>query len=252
MKPRLLLTALALTAAAATTAAHADWKSELNKFWTAVQQSPQAQQAVQSALSDSDILKGLKEALAKGTTNAINTLGRSDGFWKNDLVRIPLPDGLVRADKTLRKFGMGPSLDQFQLTLNRSAEAAVPQVADIFGNAVRQMTIQDVRGILNGEPDAATQFFKRTTSDAIYGKVLPLVQGATQKVGVTQQYKALMGNYGPMLKMAGVQNTDLDSFVTHKAMDGLFTTIAQEEARIRQDPAARTSEILKKVFGAKK
>lgn len=242
----------ALLLLAATGIAHADWKNELNKVWGAIQQNPQAQGIAQSALSDSEILKGLKEALAQGTTRAINTLGRSDGFWRNEAVRIPLPDTLLRVDKTLRKLGGGSLLDQFHLTLNRSAEAAVPQVADIFGNAVRQMSIQDVRGILSGQPDAATQFFRRTTSDSIYAKVLPLVQGATQKVGVTQQYKSLMTSYGPMLRVAGVQSTDLDSYVTRKAMDGLFVTIAEEEARIRQDPTARGSEILKKVFGAKR
>lgn len=232
--------------------AQADWKNELNKVWQAVQQNPQAQAMAQSALSDSDILKGLKEALAQGTTRAINTLGRTDGFWQNAGVRIPLPEPLPRLDKTLRKLGGGTLVDQFHLTLNRSAETAVPQVADIFGNAVRQMSIEDARGILAGQPDAATQFFKRTTSDSIYAKVLPLVQGATQKVGVTQQYKALVNSYGPMLKVAGFQAADLDSYVTRKAMDGLFVTIAAEEARIRQDPAARGSEILKKVFGAKR
>lgn len=228
--------------------AHADWRNELNKFWNAIQQQPQAQ----AALSDSDILKGLREALAQGTTQAINSLGRRDGFWQNALVRVPLPDNIRRVEKTLRGFGQGARVDQFHLTLNRAAESAVPQVATIFGNAVRQMSIQDARGILAGQPDAATQFFQRSTSDAIYAKALPLVQSATQKVGVTQQYKSLMTSYGPMLQLAGVQNIDLDSFVTRKAMDGLFTSIAQEEARIRQDPAARTSEILKRVFGGKR
>lgn len=237
---------------AVSSAAHAGWKSELSKLWGAVQQNPQAQSVAQSALSDSEILKGLKEALAQGTTRAINTLGRNDGFWQNAAVRIPMPDNIAHAESTLRKFGQGERLDQFHLTLNRAAEAAVPQVADIFGNAVRQMNIEDARGILSGQPDAATQFFKRTTSDSIYAKVLPRVQAATQKVGVTQQYKSLMSSYGPMLRLAGVQDTDLDGYVTHKAMEGLFTTIASEEARIRQDPAARSSEILRKVFGARK
>lgn len=238
---------IAVVLACASLDAYADWKSELNKAWNAVQQQPQAQ----AALADSDIVKGLKEALAQGTTRAVNTLGRSDGFWRNDAVRIALPANLQRAEKTLRKFGGGATLDQFQLTLNRAAESAVPQVADIFGNAIRQMTLEDARGLLNGGPDAATQFFRRTTSDALYAKVLPLVRGATQKVGVTQQYKSLMGNYGPMLQLAGVKNTDLDDYVTHGALDGLFTTIAAEEARIRADPTARGSALLKKVFGAK-
>lgn len=229
-------------------AAAADWREELRKAAEILFQQP----ATQAALSDSDILKGLKEALAQGTTQAINSLGRADGFWGNALVRVPLPESLTKAEKTLRKFGAGPKVDQFHLTLNRAAEQAVPQVADIFGNAVRAMTIDDVRGILNGTPDAATQFFKRTTSDSIRAKFLPMVQATTARVGVTQQYKSLTGKYGSLLSMAGYQPVELDGYVTQKAMDGLFSTIAQEEAKIRSDPAARTSEILKKVFGSKR
>lgn len=227
--------------------AHADWREELRK----IAQQVMAQPATQSALSDSDILMGLKEALAQGTRNSIASLGRSDGFWKNSGVRVPLPDSIGRFEAKLRKFGAGAPVDQFHLTLNRAAEQAVPQVADLFGNAVRQMNIQDVRGILSGQSDAATQFFKRTTGDAIRAKFLPIVTSATAKVGVTQQYKSLTRSYGPIMQMAGVKNPDLDAYVTEKAMDGLFTTIAAEEAKIRQDPAARTSEILKKVFGSR-
>jgi len=238
---------LALSALLLAPIASADWREELKKAAQILFEQP----ATQAALTDGDILKGLKEALAQGTTKAINSLGRSDGFWGNALVRVPLPDSLTRVERTLRKLGAGPSVDQFHLTLNRAAEQAVPQVADIFGNAVRAMTIQDVRGILNGTPDAATQFFKRTTSDSIRAKFLPIVQSATAKVGVTQQYKNLTGKYGSLLTMAGYKPVELDGYVTQKAMDGLFSTIAQEESKIRSDPAARTSEVLKKVFGAK-
>lgn len=227
--------------------AHADWQRDLGQIWQQVQNNPQAASAA-SALTDKEVLSGLREALAKGTTTAIQSLGKTDGFWQNSAVRIPLPDTFARADGALRKFGAGPTLDRFQLTLNRAAEQAVPQVADIFGNAVRKMTIADARSILSGKPDAATQFFRTNASEAIYAKVLPLVSTATQKVGVTQQYKQLIGSYGPFLQVAGIKNADLDAFVTRKAMDGLFATIAAEEANIRANPAARTSEILKKVF----
>jgi hypothetical protein len=231
----------------ASASAHADWKSDLGQVWQQVQKNPQAAGQL-NALSDSEVLSGLREALAQGTTKAINSLGKTDGFWQNASVRIPLPDTFTRAEGTLRKFGGGAALDEFHLTLNRAAEKAVPQVADIFGNAVRKMTIGDARGILGGAPDAATQFFRKNASDAIYAKVLPLVTSATKKVGVTQQYKQLTGSYGPFLQLAGIKNTDLDSYVTQKAMDGLFSTIAAEEANIRANPAARTTEILKKVF----
>lgn len=227
--------------------AQADWKSDMGQVWQQVQKNPQAANQL-NALTDKEVLSGLREALAKGTTTAIKSLGRTDGFWQNAGVRIPLPDTFSRAEGALRKFGGGPALDQFQLTLNRAAEQAVPQVADIFGNAVRKMTIEDARGILGGAPDAATQFFRKNAGDAIYAKVLPIVTSATRKVGVTQQYKQLIGSYGPFLQLAGVKNADLDAFVTQKAMDGLFTTIAAEEANIRANPAARTTEILRKVF----
>lgn len=227
--------------------AHADWKSDLGQVWQQAQKNPQAANQL-NALTDKEVLSGLREALAQGTTTAIKSLGKTDGFWQNAGVRIPLPDTFTRAEGALRRFGGGPALDEFQLTLNRAAEKAVPQVADIFGNAVRKMTIEDARGILGGAPDAATQFFRKNASDAIYAKVLPFVTSATKKVGVTQQYKSLVGSYGPFLQLAGIKNTDLDSYVTQKAMDGLFSTIAVEEANIRANPAARTTDILKKVF----
>jgi len=228
--------------------ANADWREDLKKAAQAYGQS----QMTQSALTDGEILKGIREALAQGTTNAIKSLGKNDGYWANALVRLPLPETVGKAEKSLRMFGAGPQVDQFHLTLNRAAEQAVPQAADIFGNAVRAMTVQDVRGILSGQPDAATQFFKRTTGDAIRAKFLPIVHAATAKVGVTQQYKGLTQKYGSLMQLAGVPVVELDAYVTQKAMDGLFSTIAQEEARIRTDPAARGSEILKKVFGAKR
>ncbi|MDM4770751.1 DUF4197 domain-containing protein [Solimonas sp. SE-A11] len=225
--------------------ASTDWEQGMGQVLGAIQQP-----GTQAALGENEIIGGLREALAVGTTKAINQLGRPDGYWANAGVRIPLPPEMVKLEKSLRQFGQDKLVDDFHLTLNRAAEQAVPQVADIFGNAVRQMSIQDARAILNGSPDAATQFFRRTTSESIYAKVYPIVQTSTQRVGVTQQYKKLASSYGPLLKMAGVKNLDLDSYVTEQALAGLFTTIAQEEARIRQNPAARTSDILKRVFGA--
>lgn len=225
--------------------ATSDWEQGMGQVLGAIQQPGAA-----APLAENEIIGGLREALAVGTTKAINQLGRTDGYWANAGVRIPLPPEMVKLEKSLRQFGQDKLVDDFHLTLNRAAEQAVPQVADIFGNAVRQMSIQDARAILNGSPDAATQFFRRTTSESIYAKVYPIVQTSTQRVGVTQQYKKLASSYGPLLKMAGVKNLDLDGYVTEQALAGLFTTIAQEEARIRQNPAARTSEILKRVFGA--
>ncbi|PPE74103.1 DUF4197 domain-containing protein [Solimonas fluminis] len=243
MHKRIVVVALSLSLAGCATA---DFEQGLGQVLGAMGQ-PGASQA---PLGENEIVGGLREALAVGTTKAINQLGRNDGYWGNAGVRIPVPPELAKLEKGLRNFGQGKTVDDFHLTLNRAAEQAVPQVAEIFGNAVRQMSIQDARAILNGSPDAATQFFRRTSSDAIYAKVYPLVQVTTQRVGVTQQYKQMASSYGPLLKMAGVKNIDLDAYVTQQALAGLFTTIAQEEARIRQNPAARTTEILKRVFGS--
>lgn len=203
------------------------------------------------ALAEGEIVAGLKEALAQGTTRAINQLGRSDGFWADLRVRVPLPTEVARVEKGLRQFGQGALVDQFHLTLNRAAEQAVPHVAEIFGNAVRQMTFQDARAILSGQQDAATQFFRRTTSEAIRARVMPIVRTSTERVGVTQRYKQMVGSYGPFLQMAGMKTTDLDAWVTDRALDGLFLMVAEEEARIRRDPIARTTEILRRVFGSR-
>lgn len=222
-----------------------DWQGEAGRILQQVQQ----QGGASAALSDSEIVSGLREALAQGTTRAINQLGRTDGYWKDAGVRIPLPAPISGFEKSLRQFGQGARVDEFQLTLNRAAERAVPQVADIFGNAVRQMSVQDARGILGGGNDAATRYFQRVSSDSLRQKILPIVQNATAGVGVTQSYKQLTAQAGPLLQMAGKTTPDLDAFVTEKALEGLFTTIAAEEARIRENPAARGTELLKRVFG---
>lgn len=224
----------------------ASWKDSFKSLFQQAQQSP----AASAALDNSQIVAGLREALAQGTTKAINQLGQTDGFWKNTAVRIPLPQPIAGFEQTLRQFGQGPRLDQFQLTMNRAAERAVPQVADIFGNAVRLMTVSDAQAILQGQDDAATRYFQRTTTASLKQKILPLVQNATASVGVTQSYKSLTAQAGPYLQLAGRSTPDLDGFVTDKALDGLFTTIAGEEKRIRENPAARGTDLLKKVFAA--
>lgn len=225
-----------------------DWQGEAGRV---LQQVVIAQQGGSgtAVLDNSTLIAGLREALAQGTTRAINELGRSDGFWKNAAVRIPLPAPIDGVEKTLRQFGQGARVDEFHLTLNRAAERAVPQVADIFGNAVRQMSVADARAILDGPQDAATRYFQRVATDSLRQKILPLVQTATTQVGVTQSYKQMIGQAGPLLAMAGRTPPDLDRYVTDRALDGLFTTIAAEEARIRRDPAARGTELLRRVFG---
>jgi hypothetical protein len=203
------------------------------------------------SLDNSQLVAGLREALAQGATRAINELGRPDGFWKDETFRIPLPDPLAGAEKTLRQLGQGSRLDAFQLTLNRAAERSVAQLADVFGDAIRQMSVADARAIVAGPPDAATRYFERTAGGALRQKMLPIVQAATASAGATQSYKKVSKQLGPWLQAAGSTPPDLDDYVTDQALDALFAKIADEEADIRRHPAARGSALLQQVFGSR-
>ena len=242
LAPYTLVAAFALTLGAAATS-DAD---QLSDFAKSMMQQP----AAQSALSDSDIGAGLKEALAKGTRDAINELGKTDGFWNNPRFRIPLPGPVEKLEGMLQGAGMGSQLDALPLSFNRAAEQAVPVAADVFSEAVRKLSLNDVRGILNGPQDAATQYFKRTTSDTLTTKFKPIVAGVTAKVGLAQQYNSVVSSAGPMASMLG-DKADVNSYVTQKALDGLYLRVGDEEKAIRTDPAARSSDLLKKVFGSK-
>lgn len=205
-----------------------------------------------AALSDDQVVQGLKEALAKGTTSAVNFLGRTNGFYTNLNVRIPMPEKLVKVEKTLRALKQEKLADEFMLTMNRAAEQAVPAAAGILGDAVKQMTLADAKGILTGGTNAATLYFRRTSETNLYVKFLPIVQQATAKTGVTAAYKNMTDRAGSGVLSGFVkaQAPDLDAYVTQKALDGLFVMIAAEEQRIRENPLARTTDLLQKVFGA--
>ncbi|HET6433297.1 DUF4197 domain-containing protein [Dyella sp.] len=263
--PRLALLGLALGSglllASAPATGAGQFKDLLNKARQAAQDRTDGRSA--SSLPGSDIAAGLKEALAQGTTRAINSLGRDGGFWNNEKVRIPLPGKLAQAGELARQLGQGAKVDAFELSLNRAAEKAVPQVADIFGDAIRKMTLDDARGILAGGDHAATDFFRRVAGDALSARIRPIVAQATDSVGVTQKYKAFTSGSGGALgdvlgslggiggKSAGGSALDLDDYVTRKTMDGLFTIIGEQEQSIRENPAARTTDLLKKVFGSR-
>jgi hypothetical protein len=208
---------------------------------------------VQGALSSSDISSGLKEALFQGVRNAVDELGRQNGFLDNSQVRIPLPGGLQRMEKTLRAFGQGERVDEFVESMNHAAERAVPVATDVFLDSIRQMSFTDARDILfGGRDDAATEFFRRTSQDRLRHEFRPIVEDFTAQVGVTQKYKEMMGRYGFLGRAIGQDATDLDGYVTEKALDGLFLLVADEERRIRRDPIGRTTSILRKVFGVLK
>ncbi|MDE2148759.1 MAG: DUF4197 domain-containing protein [Gammaproteobacteria bacterium] len=205
--------------------------------------------AAAQALPDSDIAAGIKQALAKGTRTAVNQLGRQGGFWDNARFRIPLPGPVEKVQGLLKEAGMGAQVEQLHLTINRAAEQAVPVAADVFAQAVQKLTIDDARQILAGPPDAATQYFKRTTSAALTAKFEPIVAGVTSRLGVVQQYDKVMAAAGPLAGMLG-GNPSLNDYVTRKALAALFTRVGEEEKSIRENPAARTTDLLKAVFGA--
>ena len=218
---------------------------------TAMGQTTGSQRSRQTSLSNGDITRGLKEALTKGVRNAVDDLGRRNGFLDNARVRIPLPKNLQRTERALRAAGQGRRVDEFIESMNHAAEEAVPVAIDVFLDSVRQMSFNDARQILfSRQDDAATQFFRRTSEARLRDEFRPIVERFTEQVGVTQKYKQMMGRYGFLGRVVGQDASDIDGYVTEKALDGLFLLIADEERQIRRDPVGRTSAILRAVFGA--
>lgn len=202
-----------------------------------------------AGLSDGEIGGGLKEALGLGAERAIALLGASGGYLNDPQVRIPLPGMLDKAGKGLRAVGYGNVVDEFETTVNRAAEQAIPQTLEIVKKAVKDMSWQDVRGILNGGDDAATKFLRERAGGDMFKAVLPIVQGATEKAGATSAYKNLKGQVDSSLGgLVSTKPLDLDNYVTEKTLDGLFLKLAAEEKKIRENPVARSTELLKKVF----
>lgn len=191
---------------------------------------------------------GIREALAVGTERAVNSLSRVDGYFGNAAVKILMPPSIQKVAEVARMAGFQRQVDEFVLSMNRAAEAAAPVAARYFGDAIREMTLEDVRGILGGGDTAATDFFRRKTHAKLYVAFKPIVSQKVGEVGATRAYKDLMGRY-ESVPMMGRQSLDLDDYVTNKALDGLFTVIGQEERKIRTSPAARTTDLLKSVFG---
>ncbi|MBZ5553347.1 MAG: DUF4197 domain-containing protein [Acidobacteriia bacterium] len=202
------------------------------------------------SLSDAKIGAGLKEALQVGTGNAVKTTGRLDGYFKNEAIKILMPKQLQTMEKGLRMVGYGPQLDEFVLSMNRAAEAAAPQAKAIFLNAIRNMTLTDVRKIFTGGDTAATEYFKEQTTDQLTTAFSPIVQKSMNEVGVTRQYKELMGRF-QSIPFARTQAFDIDKYVVGKALDGLFFVVGEEERKIRKNPAAQVTSLLREVFGRK-
>jgi hypothetical protein len=193
------------------------------------------------------VIAGLKEALAIGAKNGVSTVSKVNGYLGNELIRIPMPEKLEKIENMMRKLGFHKEVDTFVLTMNRAAEKAAPQALSFFTDAVKEMTFPDAVGILRGNDTAATGFLKSRTYDRIYGAFKPVVSTAMNDVGVTHAFKQMMDKAGtiPFLKSEVV---DLDQYVTSKALDGLFVVVGQEEKKIRKDPKARVTDLLKTVF----
>lgn len=215
------------------------WQDVLKKTMGSVSGSGQ--------LDTSDIVAGLKEALEVGTAEAVNLAGRENGYYNHPKIKIPLPETMAKTETLVRAAGMGAQLDAFELSMNRAAEEAAPEARSIFWEAIKKMEFDDARRILDGRDNEATLYFQDKTSDKLTAVFKPLVHQAMQDVGVTQQYQSLQSS-AKAIPFLSEWMVDLDDYVTGQALQGLFFLVAEEEAQIRKDPAARVSDLLQKVF----
>jgi hypothetical protein len=228
---------------------HAGWKDLLNSAKDYAGSSGLTSQG-SGALSNDQVVDGLKEALSVGAEKAVAVLGQDGGFLNDPQVKIPLPKTLDTVAKGLRAVGKEQLADEFVATMNSAAEQAVPQTLSIFSAAIRDMTLTDARGILQGGDTAATDYFRTHSTEQLNSAILPIVKQATESAGVTSSYKKMTGNLGFLQGFSSADSLDLDNYVTDKAVEGLFTKLAAEEKLIRENPLARTTDLLKTVFGS--
>lgn len=201
-------------------------------------------------VTTAEVAEGLKEALIKGISNGADLASQLDGYFKNPEIKIPFPPEVKKVEDKLRQIGLGGEVDKFVMTLNRGAEDAAKEAKPIFITAIKSMTIEDAWSILRGQDDAATQYLKRTTSAQLREKFKPVIQASLNKVNATKYYGDIVNRYNQIPLVQKV-NPNLDEYATDKAIEGLFIMIAKEEKNIRENPVARTTELLKRVFGAK-
>ena len=200
-----------------------------------------------ASLSNKDVVSGLKEALSQSSSAAVAKLGVENGFLGNERVKIPLPDKLQKIEGTMRKFGMGSTADELITSMNRAAEAAVPEAKTLLLGAVKKMSVQDAKGILTGGDDAATQYFRNHTENQLRAKFQPIVSKSVLQVGLVEKYNAFAGKAAAL---GWKDTTNMEQYVTQKALDGLFLMMKDEEKAIRAHPAEYTGKFLQKVFGA--
>jgi hypothetical protein len=201
-------------------------------------------------LTDSKIIRGLKEALEIGTGNAVEMVSRLDGYYKNPNIKIPLPNAVQKVEVVMRAMGYGPEVDEFSRSMNRAAERAAPEAKALFWDAIKEITFEDARTILKGRDNEATLYFEGKTRGRLNELFMPIVHTAMEGVGVTRTYQELHASLSS-IPFADRLNLDLDAYVTGKALDGLFYMVSEEERKIRKDPAARVTRLLKDVFGNK-
>lgn len=210
---------------------------------------PAVQTAATDVLSNADITAGLKEALSRGADAAVAQLGKENGFLGNEALKIPLPPGLQKADKTLRMFGMGKHADELVLSMNRAAEAAVPEAKTLLVDAVKTMSLEDAKGILDGGKTSATDFFRKKTETQLTERFGPIIKATTDRVGLAQQYNRYAG-MAAQFNLLDPSQARVEDYVTQQSLDRLYTLIGEKEAAIRANPMQAGSDLLKKVFGS--
>jgi len=199
-------------------------------------------------LSDTKIASGLREALKVGIDKTVTALSAANGYLGNDTIKIPIPEKLQFIEKGLRTIGFGSKVDEFVLSMNRSAEKAAPYARDIFIDAIMDMSFEDARAILDGGPTAATDFFREKTRSSLVSAFRPQIEKTLDKYGVTQKYRTLTGAYKAIPLSEKLPPVNIEDYVIDKALDGLFHVLGEEESKIRTDPKARVTELLKEVF----
>ena len=204
-----------------------------------------------SGITSKEAVTALRTTLSKGADSAVGSLGKTDGFLGNPAVRIKLPEYLENSRGLLKMVGMGSQLDQMEVSMNRAAEAAVPQAKAVLKKTIQKMTVEDAQQVLSGGDTAVTDFFRSKTQADLYTQLLPIVKGKTAQVGLAQQYNAL-AEKGSRFGLVKAEDANLEGYVTNKALDALFLMVAEEEKAIRANPVAAGSAVLKKVFGSLK
>ncbi len=248
-KKHILIASILLITPLISQAGWLDWLTDKKDEIVDSVKSGNTGQMLEVVLTNGQIANGLKEALTKGADYAVAELGKDGGFVNNSALKIPMPEKLKSIESILRKLGQDKYADQFVNTMNTAAEQAVPLSLNILKQGITNMTVDDAKNILNGTDDAATQYLKRVGITQLRSEIAPIVKQATAQTGVTKLYKQMYDKMGFAGKYLNLEDYDIDQYVTEKTVDGLFVKIAEEEKKIRNNPKARTTEVLKQVFG---